>query len=176
MNPQWHDEFVALCALFPSGELTEEEWALLQVHLAYCDSCRVAFEEYQRIASEAIPVMADSAAAELDVKPGPTSFSLEAAEQRLMSPLHSMPAHTVSARPRFPGKIFLGVLAACVTLAAGCPASATTMTLPPSPAGLTRAAALSHRRNASSAARRLASPSMAQPSSRTAARYPPSQQ
>jgi peptidoglycan hydrolase CwlO-like protein len=118
VNPQWHDEFVALCALFPSGELTEEEWALLQVHLAYCDSCRVAFAEYQHIASEAIPVMAASAAAELDVKPGPTSFSLEAAEQRLMSQLHSMPAHTVSARPRFPGKIFLGVLAACVTLAA----------------------------------------------------------
>jgi hypothetical protein len=40
VNQQWHDEFVALCALFPSGELSEEEWVLLQVHLAYCDPCR----------------------------------------------------------------------------------------------------------------------------------------
>ena len=26
MNQQWHDEFVALCAFFPSGKLTKEEW------------------------------------------------------------------------------------------------------------------------------------------------------
>jgi hypothetical protein len=119
VNPQWHDEFVALCALFPSGELTEEEWALLQVHLAYCDACRVTFEEYQRIASEAIPVLAASAAAELDGKPGATSFSLEAAEQRLMSRLASLPADQFSARSRFPRQVFAGVLAACVMLAAG---------------------------------------------------------
>jgi hypothetical protein len=119
VNPQWHDEFVALCALFPSGELTEEEWALLQVHLAYCDSCRVAFEEYQRVASEAIPAMAASAAAELDGRPEPTSFSFEAAEQRLMSRLDSMPADQPSARSRFPRQVFAGVLAASVTLAAG---------------------------------------------------------
>jgi hypothetical protein len=43
VNPQWHNEFAALCALFPLGELSEEEWALLQVHLAYCDSCLVVF-------------------------------------------------------------------------------------------------------------------------------------
>jgi hypothetical protein len=48
VNPQFHDELIALCALFFAGELTDEEWALLQVHLAYCDSCRERFEEYQR--------------------------------------------------------------------------------------------------------------------------------
>lgn len=58
MNPPWHDEFVALCALYPSGELTEEEWALLQVHLAYCDSCRQLFDEYREIVRDVIPAMA----------------------------------------------------------------------------------------------------------------------
>jgi hypothetical protein len=119
VNPQWHDEFVALCALFPSGELTEEEWALLQVHLAYCDSCRVAFDVYQQIASDVVPVMAVSAASEADGTPGPTSFSMEAAEQRLMGRLDSMPVDQVSAPShRLPWKISAGVLAACVTLAA----------------------------------------------------------
>lgn len=118
MNPQWHDEFVALCALFPSGELTEEEWALLQVHLAYCDSCRVAFDEYQQIASDVVPVMAASAASESDITPGSTSFSLEAAEQRLMGRLDSMPVDQLSARSRrLPWQVSAGVLAACVTLA-----------------------------------------------------------
>jgi predicted nucleic acid-binding Zn-ribbon protein len=119
VNPQWHDEFVALCALFPSGELTEEEWALLQVHLAYCDSCRIVFDEYQQIASDVIPVMAASAASESDSTSEPTSFSLEAAEQRLMDRLDSMPVDQVSARShRLPWQISAGALAACVALAA----------------------------------------------------------
>jgi predicted nucleic acid-binding Zn-ribbon protein len=119
VNPQWHDEFVALCALFSSGELTEEEWALLQVHLAYCDSCRVAFDEYQQIASEMIPVMAAGAASELDSKPGPSSFSVEAAEQRLMGRLDTVPVDQTSARSwRFPWQVSAGALAACVALAA----------------------------------------------------------
>jgi predicted nucleic acid-binding Zn-ribbon protein len=119
VNPQWHDEFVVLCALFPSGELTEEEWALLQVHLAYCDSCRVVFNEYQQIASDVVPVMAASAASESDSKPGPTSFSLDAAERRLMGRLNSMPVEQVSApSQRLPWQASAGVLAACVTLAA----------------------------------------------------------
>jgi organic hydroperoxide reductase OsmC/OhrA len=78
----------------------------------------MTFEEYQRIASEAIPVMAASAAAELAGKPAATSFSLEAAEQRLMSRLDSLPIDQVSGRSRFPRQVFAGALAACVTLAA----------------------------------------------------------
>ena len=89
MTPQWHDEFVALCALFPTGELTEEEWALLQVHLAYCDSCRVLFEEYRHLAVNVMPVVTALAGADSESKPGTSSFSLDAAEQRLMSQLGS---------------------------------------------------------------------------------------
>jgi len=119
VNPQWHDEFVALCALFPSGELTEEEWALLQVHLAYCDSCRVAFDQYQQVTSEVIPVMAASAASELDSRPGPPSFSVEAAEQRLMGRLDTVPVEPISARSRqYPWPATAWALAACIALAA----------------------------------------------------------
>lgn len=85
MNPQFHDEFIALSALFFAGELTDEEWALLQVHLAYCDECRTRFEEYQHLQSAVIPLMAASAAEELENATNVPEFSLEAAEQRLMA-------------------------------------------------------------------------------------------
>ena len=119
MNPQWHDEFVALCALFSSGELTEEEWALLQVHLAYCDSCRVAFEQYQQIASDVLPMMASGAALEARTEPVANWFSLHAAEKRLMNRLDSAsvaPA-TKEAKPTR-WQIYAGVLAACIAVAA----------------------------------------------------------
>ena len=119
MNPQWHDEFVALCALYPSGELTEEEWALLQVHLAYCDSCSAVFDEYQQIASNVIPVMAASATTEPSSTPGPTSFSLEAAERRLMAQLDSAPIDHPSSHPRsFSWQLLAGTVAAGAALAA----------------------------------------------------------
>jgi hypothetical protein len=107
VTPQWHDEFVALCALFPSGELTEEEWALLQVHLAYCDSCRVVFEEYRHLADIVMPVVAAIASSNSESnsesKPGTSSFSLDAAEQRLMSQLSSRPADQESHHRRQTG-------------------------------------------------------------------------
>lgn len=113
MNPQWHDEFVVLCALFPSGELTDEEWALLQVHLAYCDSCRVIFEEYQQIASGVIPVMAASSYAEFDAKSETLPFSMTAAEQRLMSQVDSMPPEEQApVRRRIISRPILGLIAA----------------------------------------------------------------
>lgn len=120
MNPQWHDEFVALCALFPSGELTEEEWALLQVHLAYCDSCRVIFEQYQHLAEEVMPAVAATAYPELTMSTELPAFSMEEAEQRLMSRLDSVPPNgQLSAPLRFPSRVYGGLMAACITLGAG---------------------------------------------------------
>ena len=112
MNPQWHDEFVALCALFPSGELTEEEWALLQVHLAYCDSCRLAFREYQQLARDVMPAVAVSSYQETGNKAEASSFSVEAAEQRLMSQLSSVPGGDTLPRRRIPWKTSTGLIAA----------------------------------------------------------------
>jgi hypothetical protein len=119
VTPEWHDEFVALCAFFPSGELTEEEWALLQVHLAYCDSCRVAFREYQHLADDVMPIMAASAYSESENQPEALSFSLEAAEQRLMSQLDSVPRAQNYSQPRnTTSRIAAGMIAACALGAA----------------------------------------------------------
>ena len=85
VNPRWHDEFVALCALFPTGELTEEEWALLQIHLAYCDSCLLAFQEYQLLADHVLPMIAARAGEERqEFSSESSSFSLETAQVNLV--------------------------------------------------------------------------------------------
>ena len=49
MTAKLHEELTALCFRFFSGELSEEEWALLQIHLAYCDSCHQDFIKRSRI-------------------------------------------------------------------------------------------------------------------------------
>jgi hypothetical protein len=92
VNPRLHDEFVALCALFYSGEITDEEWALLQVHMAYCDSCQRTFEEFKHVAKEVMPSMASAAAAESANAPRESAATLEEAERRLMSRLETIPA------------------------------------------------------------------------------------
>lgn len=84
MNPHFHDEFVALCALHHAGEISEEEWALLQIHMAYCDSCHAHFLQYQQIASDLVPAMAAVAASEAGDLPEPSPDALRSAEQRLM--------------------------------------------------------------------------------------------
>ena len=92
MNPQLHDELVALCSLYYSGEISEEEWALLQIHMGYCDACQERFLEYQRITSDLIPAMAAVAASELDHAPRESAKSLKDAERRLMSRINSVPS------------------------------------------------------------------------------------
>lgn len=119
MNPQFHQEFVALCALFFSGELTDEEWALLQVHLAYCDTCRAAFEEYKQLHGGVIPTMAAAAAADSADIPSESESDFEEAERRLMARLDpradpkngSLPAHKARVT-------VIGLIAACIGAAA----------------------------------------------------------
>ncbi len=53
-----HDEFLELCAISTSGELTGEERARLQEHLAVCPSCREAMQQYEAVVSKAIPALA----------------------------------------------------------------------------------------------------------------------
>src|SRR5579859_73658 len=114
VNPQLHDEFVALVALFYSGELTDEEWALLQVHLAYCNTCRNTFEQYKHIAANVIPVMAASAAAEIDSLPRESENAIAEAEQRLISELSATPQPAEPPAPQKPPRrILTGTLAAC---------------------------------------------------------------
>ena len=42
-----HEEYLELCAAATAGELTAEEQARLDVHLACCPECRSAMQEYQ---------------------------------------------------------------------------------------------------------------------------------
>ena len=53
-----HDEFLELCAISTSGQLTEAEHKRLQEHLAVCPSCREAKQQYEAVVSKAIPALA----------------------------------------------------------------------------------------------------------------------
>jgi len=53
-----HDEFLELCAVSTSGELTEGEQKRLQQHLAVCPACREALRQYQSVLDQAIPAIA----------------------------------------------------------------------------------------------------------------------
>ena len=52
-----HDEFLELCAISTSGQLSEEDQRRLQEHLAVCSSCRTALQEYEAIIRHALPAM-----------------------------------------------------------------------------------------------------------------------
>ena len=114
LNPQLHDEFVALCAVYYSGDISEEEWALLQIHLAYCDSCHERFLDYQRITSAVMPAMAAAAASELNSGPRESAKSLKDAEARLMSRLDPPPAQELPpGRPKLGWRLPATLIAAC---------------------------------------------------------------
>ena len=62
-----HDEFVELCALSTSGELTPEEMSRLADHLEICSSCRERQKQYDSVVSQVIPQLApDSQVADDD--------------------------------------------------------------------------------------------------------------
>lgn len=44
MNFGLHFELITLIERFFCEEISEEEWALLQIHMAYCGECHSAFE------------------------------------------------------------------------------------------------------------------------------------
>lgn len=54
ITPQMHAQLASLQRLFFSGEISDEEWALLQIHLAYCDDCCRTFLESQQISESAV--------------------------------------------------------------------------------------------------------------------------
>jgi peptidoglycan hydrolase CwlO-like protein len=73
-----HDEFLELCAVSTSGQLTEEEQNRLEQHLAVCNSCREALRQYQAVVDEAIPRMGAVPPQAADPGPG---WSEQAAEK-----------------------------------------------------------------------------------------------
>jgi hypothetical protein len=65
-----HDEFLELCALSTSGQLSQEEQKKIEEHLAVCATCREAIRQYEAVVAHAIPAMAADEAPE-DLEPGP---------------------------------------------------------------------------------------------------------
>ena len=119
VNPRLHNEFVALCALFYSEEITDEEWALLQVHMAYCDSCRRTFEEYKHVTDEVIPALAASAAAESANGSGESATAVDDAERRLMGRLNSVSSsQPAPVSKAVAWRLFGGAVAVCVVVIA----------------------------------------------------------
>jgi hypothetical protein len=53
-----HEEFLELCALSTSGELTEEEGRKLAAHLAECAECREALQQFETVVDRALPAAA----------------------------------------------------------------------------------------------------------------------
>jgi len=76
-NP--HDEFLELCAVSTSGQLTEEEQKRLQEHLVVCQPCREALKQYETIVRKVIPAIAVSETPDCDESD--CSWSEEQAEK-----------------------------------------------------------------------------------------------
>ncbi len=53
-----HDEFLELCALSTSGELSNEEQHRLEEHLAVCPQCREAKREFEAVVDVGVPLLA----------------------------------------------------------------------------------------------------------------------
>jgi predicted nucleic acid-binding Zn ribbon protein len=68
-----HDEFLELCALSTSGELTEEEQTKLDKHFLVCATCRETIKQYESLVAHEIPAIAAKEAAETaeHIDPGP---------------------------------------------------------------------------------------------------------
>jgi hypothetical protein len=94
-----HDEFLELCAVSTSSDLTEEEKTKLQKHLAICPGCRQALEEFRAAAAIGLPLFA----AEVYEEHGPKTetWSVEAAEAAFRERLarESNQAKTESVHP-----------------------------------------------------------------------------
>jgi len=58
-----HEEFLELCAVSTSGDLTEEEQKKLQAHLSGCAECRQALREFEAAVDVGVPLLASKLAA-----------------------------------------------------------------------------------------------------------------
>ena len=76
-----HDEFLELCAVSTSGDLTEAEKTKLEKHVADCGECREALKEFRAAAEIGFPLFAAEASGE--PPPKIETWSVDAAEAKL---------------------------------------------------------------------------------------------
>jgi hypothetical protein len=77
-RPEWsdmrpHEEFLELCALSTTGELTAEEQKKLREHLAVCAECREALKEFEAVTDVGVPLLASEMAREGETAEVPAS-------------------------------------------------------------------------------------------------------
>lgn len=80
-----HEEFVQLCALSTSGELSDEEWVRLEQHLLGCPSCREVKRQYEAVVSNILPTLAEASDRPRNANDDQTPWSIESAEASLLS-------------------------------------------------------------------------------------------
>ncbi|MFZ0796861.1 MAG: hypothetical protein WCA13_03355 [Terriglobales bacterium] len=95
-----HDEFLELCAVSTSGQLTEEEQKKLQEHLVVCQTCREALQQYEAVVGQAIPAIAANKEYE-SAEPGP-AWSQQQAEKAFFQCLAPEEKHETN-KLRSPG-------------------------------------------------------------------------
>jgi len=91
LPPDPHEEFEELCALSTTGELTAEESARLEEHLAHCDACRESQRLFELVVAMAIPALAEEDGADQGHGSSPDSWSIKEAEAALMESLRDEP-------------------------------------------------------------------------------------
>jgi hypothetical protein len=92
-----HDEFLELCAVSTSGQLSEEEQNRLKEHLAVCPACREALHEYESVVNDAIPAIGAEQSSRFDPGPG---FSQSKAEKVFFDRLEKDEGHQTQAAAR----------------------------------------------------------------------------
>jgi hypothetical protein len=66
-----HEEFLELCAVSTSGDLSEEEQRRLREHLAICAECRQALEEFEAAADIGVPLLSSALSVSSQDQPRP---------------------------------------------------------------------------------------------------------
>jgi hypothetical protein len=120
-----HDEFRGLCALSTTGELTTEEHVHLDEHLSHCEECRELKHSYERLVGNAIPALAENLATISGQGTSALSWSIEKAEERLMSSLGEKSLSPIGDRGRMEqpakwGLFYRSIVAATLLIGIGC--------------------------------------------------------
>jgi anti-sigma factor RsiW len=82
-----HDEFLKLCVVSTSGELTNSERQRLEKHLSECRECREVIKQFNTVVDQAIPAIAAEYRQEEDETTSNDSWSQEQALENLLSRL-----------------------------------------------------------------------------------------
>src|SRR5580700_6950681 len=126
INIDEHEKFRELCALGMSGDLSAQERAQLEKHLAGCSECREAYSEYSILNEDGMPSLAAENAASQEI----SDESVQSTRSKLFSDLPAIRsregrpdvlARRISANysrfPRLATRILGLAAAACLVLA-----------------------------------------------------------